>query len=383
MRILHTADWHLGQHFLGKNRGQEHRLFLDWLLQTIQKQKIDVLIVAGDIFDVANPPNNALQQYYNFLLNVRDTSCKDVVIIGGNHDGVSTLNAPKELLATMNIHVVGGVTGDIDDEVKIIRRKERVAAVIAAVPFLRDRDVRISVAGESYEDRISNLRRGIIGHYRDVWSRVEKYKGVPRIAMGHLYAVGGEFSDSERDIHLGNLASIDIEGFEGFDYVALGHLHSCQRVGERGYYSGSPIPLSFSEREDNKHIIIFDDDVKILPIPIFRRLLRFVGTFDDVVSKIENHISGDMKDWAEVVFEEESYEERFRDFLSQIDNVEVLKYSVQKQRKTIFQSRVSLKELREQEVFEKMIPSHYDESQCQELKNCFTELLNENIESTI
>lgn len=381
MRILHTADWHLGQHFLGKNRDDEHRLFLDWLLQTIQKYEIDILIVAGDIFDVANPPNSALRQYYNFLLNVRETSCEDVVIIGGNHDGVSTLNAPKELLATMNIHVVGGVTGNIDDEIKIIRRNGEVVAVIAAVPFLRDRDVRFSAVGESYDDRINNLRKGIIDHYRTVKSKLEQ--GVPLIATGHLYVSGGEFTDSERDIHLGNLASVSVEGFEGFDYVALGHLHRYQAVTEKIRYSGSPIPLSFSEREDNKHVIIYDDDVKILPVPTFRRLLRFVGAFDDVVAKIENHISGDMKDWAEIVFEEAFYDERFRDFLSRVDNVEVLKYSVQKQKKTFFQDKILLKELREQEVFEKMIPQNYDEVQCQELKNCFTELLDENIESTL
>src|ERR1017187_6057793 len=104
IKVLHTADWHLGKRFEQIERTEEHQFFLDWLIDKLTDEHIDVLIVAGDIFDTGTPSNTAFKQYYSFLWKVKSTCCREVIIIGGNHDSVTTLNAPKDLLKVFNVH---------------------------------------------------------------------------------------------------------------------------------------------------------------------------------------------------------------------------------------------------------------------------------------
>ena len=149
MKILHTSDWHLGQRFLFNDREQEHQRALDWLADTIRTQEVDALIVAGDIFDINNPPNYARTMYYRFLTSLLGTSCRHIIITGGNHDSPSMLNAPRELLRLLNIHVVGAVGDALEEELVELKDSEgELELVVAAVPFLRDRDLRFSQAGE-------------------------------------------------------------------------------------------------------------------------------------------------------------------------------------------------------------------------------------------
>lgn len=289
MRILHTADWHLGKKLDQHDRTQDHQLFLDWLLTTINSQRIDALIIAGDIFDTGNPANETMRMYYNFLVQLRQTCCRQAVIIGGNHDSSSTLNAPRELLRALQVHVVGGVPENTEEQIIPLTNKAgEVAAVVAAVPFLRDRDVRLSVAGESAMEREQRIRDGIANHYSNLLPLLEDYraKNIPLIATGHLFAQGAAASDSEKEIHVGSLGQIPAAAFPAaYSYVALGHLHRPQIVGGLPHirYSGSPIPLSFSEANDAKQVMILDAEpghsisVEALPIPVFRKLIRING----------------------------------------------------------------------------------------------------------
>ena len=142
MRILHTADWHLGVHLGHNERTIEHALFLQWLLGIIDRQAIDVLVIAGDVFDTGNPSNTALKQYYDFLWQVKNTCCRDVVILGGNHDSASTLNAPRDLLRLFRVHVAGCAPDHPAEQ--LIEIKDSFGStqmVICAVPFLRDREI--------------------------------------------------------------------------------------------------------------------------------------------------------------------------------------------------------------------------------------------------
>lgn len=387
MRILHTADWHLGQRFFNKSREEEEQFYLNWLVDTLKQRQIDVLIVAGDVFDVANPPNSALGLYYRFLLEVSQTCCRHVVIVGGNHDGVSTLNAPKELLEVMNIHVVGGFSGDIDDEIITIGDD----LVVVAVPFLRERDLEANVvAGESYDDRIRRLRDGILSHYEILAEKVAPYRkrGIPVIATGHLYAAGGIPSDSGRDIHLGNLAQVNFSGvLDSFDYIALGHLHRPQCVGkeEKVCYSGSLWTLSFSERKDEKQVVVVDlpNEITKVSVPCYRRLKRFKGPFEEVVEAIENYQSYTEHDWCEVILEMKSYDplvlDELRKFLANnVKNVEVLKYSIEivGDGKVVEEEKIlSLKELSEYDVFQKMLSGSYTAEQKDLLRHSFNDLL--------
>ncbi|WP_345221197.1 exonuclease subunit SbcD [Hymenobacter koreensis] len=296
MRVLHTADWHLGQRFIsGHERTDEHRLFLDWLVQTVRERQVEVLVVAGDVFDTGSPSSTALELYYSFLVSLRQTDCRDVVIVGGNHDSPATLNAPARLLRHLRVHVVGCVPECFDDQILLLDDAHgQPGLLVCAVPFLRDRDVRLSVPGESAEDREQRIRQGIADHYARVaeTERVWQHKaaGRPVLATGHLYAAGGTASDSERTIHVGNLGQVTADHFPAcFDYVALGHLHRPQRVGGREHirYSGSPIPLSFSEVQDTKQVLLLDFQngavgIEPIEVPTARRLARFHGSLEEV-----------------------------------------------------------------------------------------------------
>ncbi|ALW86531.1 hypothetical protein AUC43_16440 [Hymenobacter sedentarius] len=298
MRVLHTADWHLGQRFIsGHERTDEHRHFLHWLVATVREHAVEILVIAGDVFDSGSPSNQALELYYDFLLQMQSTECRDIVVVGGNHDSPATLNAPARLLRHLRVHVVGCVPDCFEDQVLILNDAAgQPGLVVCAVPFLRDRDVRLSVPGETAEEREARLKQGIADHYariaevEHVWQL--KANGLPVLATGHLYAAGAAPSDSERTIHVGNLGQVTAEHFpEIFDYVALGHLHRPQRVGGREHirYSGSPIALSFSEIDHGKEVLLLDfaggklATLVALAVPGTRRLLRFHGELDEVL----------------------------------------------------------------------------------------------------
>ena len=175
MKILHTSDWHLGRSLYGRKRYREFSDFLAWLAELIRQQKIDGLLVAGDIFDTATPSNRAQELYYRFLCNVAGSCCRHVVVIGGNHDSPSFLNAPKELLRALNVHVVGSMTGNPEDEVLVLKDKQNhPEAIVCAVPYLRDRDIRTALAGETVEDKSAKLIEGLRIHYAEVCTVAEQ-----------------------------------------------------------------------------------------------------------------------------------------------------------------------------------------------------------------
>ncbi|MDB5233751.1 MAG: hypothetical protein JWR44_744 [Hymenobacter sp.] len=317
MRVLHTADWHLGQRFIsGHERTDEHRHFLNWLVATVREQAVEILVIAGDVFDSGSPSNQALELYYDFLLQMQGTACRDIVVVGGNHDSPATLNAPARLLRHLRVHVVGCVPDCFEDQVLVLNDAAgRPGLVVCAVPFLRDRDVRLSVPGETAEEREARLKQGIADHYariaevEHVWQLKEQ--GLPVLATGHLYAAGAVPSDSERTIHVGNLGQVTAEHFPDiFDYVALGHLHRPQRVGGREHirYSGSPIALSFSEIDHGKEVLLLDfaggklAKLTALEVPGTRRLLRFHGELDEVVGLLVAYDNGDylLPAWVDV-----------------------------------------------------------------------------------
>jgi exonuclease SbcD len=400
MRILHTSDWHLGQRLVNLERTEEHQLFLDWLLQTIEKEQVEVLLMAGDVFDTGAPSNTALRQYYNFLTKVCATCCRHIIITGGNHDSVSTLNAPKELLDCFNIKVIGGATADPLDELIELRSQEgEPELVVCAVPFLRDRDVRLSVPGENYEEREQRIKQGIAAHYAAFVPHVQPYKaqGIPVIAMGHLFAAGGAASESEKEIHVGNLGQIGAEQFpQEFDYVALGHLHRPQQVNGTHHirYSGSPIPLSFSEVTDKKVVYVLDfekgklTDLRELAIPVCRKLVRFKGPLDKVKQQLAvyDNSSYTLPAWAELQVELEA---PLPDLNQQLEEVLKLKSQdlqllihrppiIRTARQTLEQQvreEVDLHTLQEKEVFRKRCESAFPDSDHTELVATFSELL--------
>lgn len=318
MKILHTADWHLGHRLHEQSQKEEQQLFLDWLSHHIIEENYDVLLISGDVFDTGMPSNQSLHQYYSFLIGLNNTCCKQIVITGGNHDSPGTLNAPKELLNALSIKVVGKATDPISKEVFNLQvNGEEV--VVAAVPYLRDQDVRKAIAGESFNDLNERYKAALVSHYNNIAAYCSKtFKNeIPVIAMGHLFAIGGSISDSEKDISVGNLGHIGAEDFpEEFNYVALGHLHKPQWVGGKEHirYSGSPVALSFSEVGYAKKIIalnIQDNQIQSIDeveVPQFRNIVKIKGTQASCIEELkvlERNVSG-LETWAEVVLENDN-----------------------------------------------------------------------------
>lgn len=348
MKILHTSDWHLGQRFLFNDREEEHQLALAWLANTIREQEVEVLVVAGDVFDINNPPNYARTMYYRFLTSLLGSCCRHIVIVGGNHDSPSMLNAPRELLRLLNIHVVGAASDILEDEIVELKDNDgNTELVVAAVPFLRDRDLRYSQAGEGSYERLQKVREGMAAHYRNIAELVEPFREqkIPLLATGHLYASGAMASDKQDNIYAGDVENIEAEQFPSiFHYIALGHIHRPQLIDEQEHirYSGSLIPLSFSETKDDKSVYIlhFQRDqlmqVETVAVPVFRRLKSISGTLQEVKESLRRFAEKggrELTPWVEVIVQTDKLIPRLdltlRDFTKDMD-VRLLKIKIER-----------------------------------------------------
>ncbi|WP_105169448.1 exonuclease SbcCD subunit D C-terminal domain-containing protein [Pseudoalteromonas sp. T1lg23B] len=262
MKVLHTSDWHLGQQFYEHSRTQEQQAFLDWLVDILASQNIDLLLIAGDIYHTATPPASAEQQLYTFIKQAKH-ACPElhVVIIAGNHDSANRIETAKPLLQLFDTHVVGRFDRHAPEQViKTVETKNGTAHIIA-MPFLRVSDISMT-SDISYQSAVAEAYDQAIALAKPLT------KQEPLILMGHLHAKGGDISsDSERNIAIGGFESINANIFgQHADYVALGHLHKAQSVAKSEHirYSGTPLPMSFSERNYQHQVLIAEFDGKQL-----------------------------------------------------------------------------------------------------------------------
>jgi len=259
MRVIHTSDWHLGHQLLGVSRENEQRIFLEWLLQTLHESSADALIVAGDIFDTANPPAWAWRLLYQFLAKVKQQLPQlDLILVAGNHDSPSKLDAPDHLLKAFDINLIGSLPRDKNNQldvdkliIELTDSTGKVAARVAAVPFLRPGDLDLASIDDDCDDK---LIAGVERVYQQLAEVIVEKNDSDQasIAIAHAYLVSSTISEmSERRILGGNQHALPIETFaQNFHYTALGHLHKPQQLGGRAvHYCGSPIPLSLSERD--------------------------------------------------------------------------------------------------------------------------------------
>jgi len=319
MRLLHTSDWHIGRTLYGRKRYEEFDAFLTWLAETIQQNEIDALLVAGDVFDTSAPSNRAQELYYRFLCRVAASSCRHVVVVAGNHDSPSFLNAPRELLKALDVHVVGSSTESPEDEVLVLRNdQDTPELIVCAVPYLRDRDIRVAEAGESVEDKERKLIDGIRTHYATVAALAEQKReelgaNIPIVGTGHLFTAGGQTVDGDgvRELYVGSLAHVTAGIFPAcFNYLALGHLHVPQKVNglETIRYSGSPLPMGFGEAKQQKSVCQVEfhstaASVQLIDVPVFQKLERVKGDWDGISSRIlELSVTG-FQGWLEVIYD--------------------------------------------------------------------------------
>ena len=313
MRLIHSADWHLGQTLHDFDRSFEHACFLDWLLDTLEAEAADALLVAGDVFDVANPSSAAQALFYGFLGRARQRLPKlEIVVIAGNHDSPGRMEAPAAVLQGLDIRVVGQVvrdaSGAIDPAGHVLPLRDArgdVAAWCLAVPFLRGGDVPRIERGDG-EEATDGVRDAFAEGVAVLYARAVAHAVTMRapgqaiVAMGHCHMVGGTVSElSERRIVIGGAEALPSAVFAPtLAYTALGHLHLAQRVGghEGIRYSGSPIPMSFAEVGYAHQVLRVDIDgeqlaaVTPIQVPRFVELLRVPASPaapDEVVAALE------------------------------------------------------------------------------------------------
>lgn len=296
MKIIHTADWHIGQRLHERSRLDEHEQFLDWLLNTIQEHNVELLLVSGDIFDTSLPSAEATNLYYRFLYRLFDETDAYTVITAGNHDSARHLEAPREFLEMGRIYVVGLADEPAKCVVPLPRDNPRVA--VAAVPFLSESDLR-HLSYETEVDRNERYREWLKTFYADCVAAMPVE--LPKILMGHLFVQGGKIGHSERNVQIGGATATHASDFpENVSYVALGHLHRPQTINGTDYpirYSGSPIPLRFNETGYRKKVYLLelsDDGTLIrdeeIEIPIFKELCTVEG---DEVSVLSQAMTGE------------------------------------------------------------------------------------------
>jgi DNA repair protein SbcD/Mre11 len=401
MKIVQTADWHIGKILHNQDLHDDIHLFFDWLLDYIKTENVDILMVSGDIFDLANPANRDIKSYYQMLYKLSLTNTK-IIITGGNHDSVSHLDAPSHLLDVLNIVVIGGGRDDRNEMVlPCVNESGQVACVILAVPFLRDKDLRPTIKASEMNTKSEVISEAIKKYYDELVELAVSNYGteIPIIAMGHLFMQGAITSDSERDIHVGNLEGLQSNIIHpDIDYMALGHIHKPQTIGDKAHirYCGSPIFLDFSEREYEKRIIVIEienqniKNIKPVTIPKSRELRKIVGTLSEVemaISSYQNQFP--LPSFLEIeVIEEKKDILKIQALDDLISKTAGLDYKILKHRITFLENRTSISILQDEsktiqelsplEVFKLKLSENTDnESINADLMEIFTHLLEE------
>jgi exonuclease SbcD len=376
MRLIHTSDWHLGQYFFTKSRAAEHQAFLRWLIEQIEQQQVDALIVAGDLFDTGSPPSYARELYNRFVVELQRTGCQ-LVVLGGNHDSVATLNESRELLSCLNTTVIANAQSESEQQILVLNQRDgQPGAVLCAIPFLRPRDLLTSRAGESGVQKQQALQEAIADHYQKLYQaacarRDELGLPLPIVATGHLTTVGVTTSDSVRDIYIGTLDAFPAQAFPPADYIALGHIHRAQNVAKSEHirYSGSPIPLSFDELGKAKSVFMVDfsagalQQVTALEIPSFQPMQLIKGGLAQIEQQLQQFADyqGELPVWLDIEVATQDYlsdiQRRIQLLADQLPvEVVLLRRSKEQRRQAIEQQdKETLNELSVNEVFERRL----------------------------
>ena len=328
MRLLHTSDWHLGQHFMGQSRQAEHSALVDWLLTQVDAHAVDAVVIAGDIFDTGAPPSYARELYNQLIARLHQAGVA-LLLLGGNHDSVSVLGESQGLLAYLGTRVIAAV-GDASQHVVTLPLRshpQEPGCIVCALPFIRARDVVQSQSGQSAQDKQQALQTAIQTTYQQVYDaavaqqtalQASVGRKLPIVATGHLTTVGASSSESVREIYVGSLEAFPTTAFPPADYIALGHIHQPQKVGglEHIRYCGSPIALGFDEARQTKQVLLVDLDatglqaVTALPVPVFQPLASVRGTLAELPNALQTIAACAIPErptWLEVTIEEDDY----------------------------------------------------------------------------
>jgi exonuclease SbcD len=396
MKILHTSDWHLGRTLYSKKeRQEEYTAFLDWLLKTIKENSIELLLIAGDIFDTASPSSTSQKMYYDFLIKVRNSGCKNVIVVGGNHDSPSFLNAPKVILAALNVSVIGNASENIEDEIIVVNdSKEKPSVIVCGVPFLRERDISRFADGENYATRSKRISENIKKHYKEIAElaenkRKELGEQLPIVATGHLSVAGGQRNEDDgvRETYIGNIEAVSSDIFQDtFDYVALGHYHIPSVIKDHIRYCGSPVPMGFGEAGHTKcvYVINFNNgkSIETIEIPVFQKLESIAGDKDFIANRLNELKKTNSSVWVEIIYKGADI---FPDFSAWVyeqtagSKIEILKLQNRQHLNEVLTTNDttnSLDQLNAFDVFDKLLDKTViSDEQKDELKETYKEIV--------
>ncbi|MCK9182369.1 MAG: exonuclease SbcCD subunit D C-terminal domain-containing protein [Fibrobacteraceae bacterium] len=400
MKFIHTADWHLGNSINGIDRSLESKEFFAWLKARIVEEQAVALVVAGDVFDTVNPPTEARQDYFKFLASLLDSPCKNVVIIGGNHDSGMLLDAPRDILEALNIHVIGGLNGRQAADLVVVLKDAsgNSIGVCGAVPFVRDVEFKNFTQGESLGALYASVLNEIY--------RLCGEKQLPFVATGHLYAAdiddrghSSESDDGVRDL-IGNLGNVPSSVFpDAFDYVALGHIHYMSMVAKnpRIRYSGSPFVMGFDEASIPHYVLSVDVEtgklpvVKPIEVPQVIHFKRIEGTSKEISDGLNllKKQGNTGKTYVEILFKPEPGLDIREKLRSCVEGApfEVIRYRAKRMGDVPIamndDSIESVQSLSENEVFKRLVaaknpelPEDELEKICQEYLPLFNEVCN-------
>jgi DNA repair protein SbcD/Mre11 len=373
LKILHTADWHLGRKFLGRECEQEEVLFIDCFLKMIEENNVDTVLISGDVFDSPNPPIYAEKNYFYFLKKVVDVGC-DVFITSGNHDSKRKLLASYQILEdNPNVYIT--------TESKRLQSKINSNVTIAAIPFLTMNDLEINPSGKTFSDVEKEVRLKT----KEIFQAMVDPSKIC-IGMGHLSIFGFSMNQSGGIITSSDYGAVSTSDVNFFNYLAMGHLHKSQ-VGEGNIvYSGSPFSCNFGESLNDRSVVLVSVDTKdvnktsyeFLDVPKFKDVVVFSGTVEQIEDKIENYFSeSELGCFGSIVFDEELSDSRTREILdlAKSKEIEILKYSLQKSNfefknetdfvldqtpKEIFMSLVNKSDPEEYVKYKKELSSYFD-----------------------
>ena len=287
-KIIHTSDWHLGKKLFKSERLEEQEAFLNWLHTYILAEKINLLIIAGDIYDVPSPPNSAQKMFYDFIFKLKDIKNFQSIIITGNHDSASLFNIPKEFFAENNCHICANLSSDLNDN-ELFIETEHGTLGLKLLPYFRNFELLKHLEQDPNEKSLESFFK----KFFSTWQSTPDHKFlVSHHGFGHYNASG-----SEHAIHLSGVDNFPLSWVRPyFDYVALGHIHKKQELSQTPpvIYCGSPFPLRFSE-SNNK----FMSQIKInnqalsyelIPIPITKRLIQLKCDFQNIENDLKQVI---------------------------------------------------------------------------------------------
>ena len=303
MKILHTSDWHLGRTLHKVDLHEHQAVFLDWLVDLVEAEQVDVVVIPGDVYDRAVPAVSSVTLLDRALARLADTGAT-VVLTSGNHDSPERLGFGRSLMRG-GIHLLTDVPG-IEHPVTV--EDEHGEVLFFGLPYLepdRARTELVAVGEEPLARSHEAVTRAALDRVRE---RAADHPGARTVVLAHTFVSGGEASDSERDLTVGGVDSVPAGVLGGIDYLALGHLHGCQdltrSVGAPAWYSGSPLAFSFSERHHRKSVLLVElgapgtaAQVRRIETPVPRRLTELRGTLEEILARRDEHAG----DWLKAV----------------------------------------------------------------------------------